>query len=130
MSDITRLVNRAIHPIYRTVQFSNADANEGDVLLVKASLGRSANNMTVQCEVGDMRIRHNVYYDVFPRRVADNMFTNTLHLPNIGSGLQYKDDTTAAVDIQAGTTYTWEGDFPINDVELLVVSGNWNIHCS
>jgi hypothetical protein len=133
LSDITKVVNQNVPPALRSVNFHNEDAGEGDILLVRDSLGRDAQNVTIKCTVADMRIRFNVYHTVFPPRTGvaasgDLMYTS--HMANLTSGEQIQDTSVAFVDISAGETYEWETGPLVRDIELVTVSGFFDIWCS
>jgi len=132
VADIIKRVNFSKPSMQRTVNFSNADANQGDVLLVEDSLGFAASNATIRCTVAAMRIRFNIYITDYPRRITlppgDFMYTD--HLDNLASGVRYTDETVGFVDINAGEIYELEGDFPIENIELVTLSGNFDCFLS
>ena len=130
MADKVKQVDRGIPPVSRYHTFSSADAGTGDVLMIKESLGKSAGQVTIECYDADMRVRFNVYHTVFPRRPNPDAFITTQHLPNVGSGLQYKDESMGFVDIEASTTFTFDGTLPIDTIELVTVSGQFDIWAS
>jgi hypothetical protein len=130
MADIVKKVDRNIPSPYRTQNFTSEEASTGDVLMVLESLGRPARRMTVECEGGDMRIRLNVYHMVYPRIPDREGLMNVSHLPYLTSGLRYKDASTAFVDIEAGSVYEFSDDVAIQDVEILVASGTFDIFTS
>jgi hypothetical protein len=133
MSDINKVVNQNIPHQLRAVNFHNSDAVEGDILMVRDSLGYEAKNVTIRCTVAPMRVRFNVYWTQFPPRAdiaASGDLMQTSHLPNLTSGLQVTHDSGATVDINAGETYTWETGPMVRDIQLVTISGHWDIWCS
>jgi hypothetical protein len=133
MSDVTKPVNQNIPPQLRSVNFHNEDAAEGDILMVRDSLGYEAKNTTIKCTVAPMRIRFNVYHTVFPPRTGvaasgDLMYTS--HLANLTSGELITDTSNAFVDINAGETVAWESGPMVRDIQLVTVSGHFDVWCS
>ena len=126
MADVVKKVNQWVFPTSRSQNFTQADAGEGDVLMVRESLGRTARKAVIEA-VAPMEVRFNVYHTVYPPRGNDPSFMHTAHLPNTASGLSVKDDTVALVQIAASETFELDGDFPISDIELVTVSGNFDI---
>lgn len=127
MSDITKKVDRGIFPTQRSQIFTNSDAGAGDVILVKDSLGHSARSLTVDA-TDAMSIRLNVYRTVFVQRRTDqNLSPWAPGLPNVASGIQVKDETNARIDLDPSETFTLTNEMPIDDIELVAVSGVYEI---
>lgn len=125
MADITKLVDRGIPANQRSQIFTQADGGTGDVLLIKESLGRHAQQLTIEAD-GDMSIRINVYRVVFPQRKTGEGFTQWWPgLDNVAAGVQVKDDTNALIPIAAGETFELNSEMPITDIELVTVSGDF-----
>jgi hypothetical protein len=128
MSDITKKVSHAVPSQQRTQNFADEDATQGDILLIKDSLGRPAHYALVEALTGAMELRFNVYHTIYPRRLIENEggLMHTDHLPFVASGHQIKDNTQGSIDIQNGEAIEFM-TFPISDIELVVASGHFNI---
>ena len=127
MSLITKKVNRGVPPPLRTQNFSNSDAVQGDVLMVKDSLGHEATHCSIRCEDADMRLRFNCYHTVYPRIPEREGLVFGSFYPYLVSGQTYIDDSTAFLDVEAATTVTFDDEFAISDIYLMTVSGHFNI---
>ena len=125
MTDITKLVDRAIPPTERTQSFTESDASAGDVLLVKESLGRPARRVNIESD-GGMSVRFNVYHTIFPEREGNDLM-HTKGMPNLSQGQTIKLATAARVTLGVGEIWEMDGDFPTSDIELVTASGNWEI---
>ena len=125
MADITKLVNRIIPPNERTQAFSQVDASEGDVLLVRSSLGRPAKKVLIET-TATLAVRFNVYHKVYPRRDGRDLM-DTDHLNNLALGGTIKDSTGALITLEADETFEMDGSYPVEDIELVAVSGNFVI---
>lgn len=130
MSDITKWVSRGIPSAYRSQNFVNADAVQGDIILVKDSLGRPARNVIIECEKGPTRVRFNVYQKVYQYRPDVDGLMNTSHLYNVASGVSYIDTTMAFVDVEAGSIFTIDKTLAVSDIQLVTVSGDFDIFVS
>ena len=130
MSERTKRVDRNLPSPYRSVNFTNADAVEGDILLIKESLGRPALNCTIECGGFDMEVRFNVKRTIYPPVPIREGRVFGDHLPYLVSGEDYLDTTVASISIEAGTVYEWETGPAIQDIELVTVSGNFDIFLS
>jgi hypothetical protein len=126
MSTITKTVDRNLGSPYRNVSFSRADADAGDIIDVEGSLGRPANNCTIVVSQFDMSIRFNVNRTIYPTIQRREGFMHVDHLPYLSSGVNYVDTTVATINMQAGSTYEWEDDFAIRDMQLVTVSGQYD----
>lgn len=129
MGDVVKKVDRIVLPTSRTQNFTQADASQGDILLVKDSLGHAASHVTVEA-FSLLQLRFNVYHKVFPKRKTSTGLPGTYHLDNLTSGMDIIDTTGALVTVEAGTTYELDNEFPINDIELVTVSGLFDIFVS
>jgi len=125
MADITKLVDRIIPPTMRSQLFTQVDAGTGDVLMVGNSLGHPASNVLIEA-VQAMVVRFNVYQTVFPRRTFNDLMYSD-HLSNVTSGMQVKITTTADIVLSTGETYELDGAFPVNDIEIVLASGVFNV---
>ena len=126
MAKITKHVDRAIPVTERTQEFVGADAVEGDVLMIKESLGKNASSARLRTIGGSVKLRFNVYQTVFKKRGLDGF--NREDTYNLTSGFEYKVTEPSAGDliIEADTTYELYRRFPIKDIELVTVSGDFN----
>jgi len=125
MADVTKLVNRGVPAAQRTQVFTQADAGEGDVILVRDSLGRPAKKVLIET-TANLSLRFNVYHMVYPQRDGRDLM-DTGHLPNLALGGRVKDDTTAIISLEADETFEMDGSYSVEDIELLTVSGNFTI---
>ena len=125
MSDITKKVDRGVPPATRTQNFTQADASEGDILMVQDSLGRPAKKVFIET-TATMQVRFNVYHKVYPLRDGRDLM-DTAHLPNLTGGGLVKDSTGAIISLEADESFEIDGSFPVNDIELVTVSGNFDI---
>jgi hypothetical protein len=123
MSQVTKPVDFNVGPQERFQVFTQADASQGDILLVLASLGKTAQEIIVM-PTNAMTIRVNVIQTVAPRRAGnDLMFTN--HLPNLALSQQIISDFATPIPIPGGGELHWAG--PVQDIELTSLTGNWTI---
>lgn len=130
MADITKKVDRGIFPTSRTQNFTEADAGAGDVLMVEQSLGHVARHVVIETDAL-LELRLNVYRKAYPRRAPfGDGLTDIDHLPNVAAGVDITDDTGALISIEGGTTYELDNDVPVRDIQLLAVSGNFDIFVS
>jgi hypothetical protein len=132
VTDITKKVNRGVPVNQRSVRFTETDAVTGDVLLVKDSLSKSASHVTIESEADGLRVRLNVYHTVFPlRQVGDGLDADNMGFqgPNLALGQVYQDDTNAMFVIDQNETLTFDDDLPIDDIELITISGDFTITC-
>lgn len=130
MADITKKVDRGIFPTSRTQNFTQADAGAGDVLMVESSLGHPARHVMIETDA-DLEFRLNVYYKVYPRHAPfGDGLTDIDHLPNVAAGVDITSDTGALVSLGAGETFELDGDTPVKDIQLVTVSGNFDVFVS
>lgn len=127
MTDIIKKVDRGIPANQRSQVFTNADGGAGDVILVKDSLGRHAQQVTVEA-TNPMSIRFNVYRYVFSQRQTGQGMTQWWPgLDNLATGTRVKDNTNALIELDAGDTFELDNEMPVNDIELVTVSGVFTI---
>jgi hypothetical protein len=128
----SKRVDRNLPSPYRSCSFTQADATTADIIDVDASLGRAAKNCTIEVDAtGDgMSVRFNVQRTIYPRFPIREGYMYTEHLPYLCSGVNYTDETTALVNIEAGSTYEWESGPAIKDIQIVTQSGNWDIYLS
>lgn len=128
MSDVTKTVDRGISANERTQNFTQVDAGAGDILLIKASLGRPARTLQVE-SVGGMTFRMNTRRTIFPlRTLADGLADNYDNVPQQLALPQVINDTTGAlVTLAAGETFNLDAELPVSDISIITVSGNFDI---
>lgn len=124
MADITKKVDRGIPPTTRTQNFTQNDAVEGDILMIRESLGRPARKVLIEADA-DMAVRFNVYRKIYPFRDGRDL-TNTDHLPLLLSGVQIQSDEGALISLASDETFEMES-LPISDIELVTISGSFDI---
>lgn len=125
MAKVTKKIGKHIE--IKSQNFSNLDASEGDVLMVKDSLGKPASFARFVTKNGALKVRFNVYQTIFPHRPADGLHAEYAY--NMMSGQEYKLDENEAAEftIETDTAYELNKAFPIKDVELVTVSGTWDL---
>jgi hypothetical protein len=127
MSDITKLVDRGVPSNQRSQVFTEADGGAGDVLMVKNSLGRHAQQVTIEA-TNAMSVRFNVYRTIFPQRQHGDGITQWWPgLDNLALGETVQDDSNALIELDAGDTFELNNEMPICDIELLTVSGAFTV---
>lgn len=125
MSDITKPVDRGIPIQGRTQSFTEADAGAGDVLMLEASLGRTAKVLTVE-SAGGMQIRVNVYHMVAPPRLGnDLMYTEGMN--NLALAERVKNNSQALISIGEDETFVLDDGLTIRDMEIVTCSGTFEI---
>ena len=125
MADVVKQVNRTVPIQGRNQSFTEADADAGDVILIEESLGRSAKVMTVE-SAGGMQIRVNVYHVVAPPRIGNDLMY-TEGMPNLAFAERVKDSSMALITIDPDETFVLDDGLIIRDVELVTVSGVFEI---
>jgi hypothetical protein len=130
MAKITKKVDRNIPVSLRSQEFLDTDAVEGDVLMVQDSLGKYASQATIRAVGGSLKVRFNVYQTVYPRRQNDSLHAE--YALNLASGQEYKvaGGSTGDFIVETNTTREVNRRFPIKDIELVTVSGNWDLFVS
>lgn len=129
MADVTKKVSRGLPPRQRLQIFDQTDAGAGDVILVKDSLAKPASRVTIE-SAGGMTVRFNVYQTVFPQRQSgDGTYADQWGAQNVSKGVQHKDDSMGTVSIAAAGTLELDDDMPINDIEIVSVTGDFTITC-
>jgi hypothetical protein len=132
MTDRVKKANRGIPVLQRSQNFTNADASAGDVLMVADSLGYPASHVVIEAQNGAIKVRFNVYQTIYPQRPYDMLLRDDL--PNISSGVLLNTASgvttstdRAYVNVEGGTTYTLDKMLAVSDIQLDVVSGNFDI---
>jgi hypothetical protein len=131
MADITKKVDRSVAPTMRSQTFTNSDADEGDVILVEDSLGHKASHVSIEA-TDTMVVRFNVYRKIFAKRTnVDGLWDgNSLNLTRGGRIKSDLDATEATVEIASGSSFELDEDLPVADIELVTVSGVFEIFVS
>lgn len=129
MAKIHKHVNRGIPPNARSQSFRNADAVQGDILDINRSLGHPARLVRIEVTVAPIAVRFNVLNTVFAKHGHEGIagLPGLEGQDNMGSGLEYTDETVATVHVEANTTFELDHDFPVRDIELTTISGNFDI---
>ncbi len=140
MADRTKRVDRNVPVLQRSQNFTNSDASQGDVLKVADSLGYPASHVTIETQGGPLKVVFNVHQTVFKRwSPHDQGFLyGTAGFENLTSGISYMTNTQSgvgvnpagSVNIEANTTYTLDKDLAISDIQLVTVSGLFDIFVS
>jgi hypothetical protein len=105
-------------------RFTQADATTGDILMVQKSLGGSAAHLRVEAD-GDLEFSLNVIRTVSPMRQNDPFFASNC-VPNVALTVELIDSTPSVV-LVSGETYSMDEVAPIDDIQLIVASGNFSI---
>ena len=128
MTDIVKKVNPGVPANERTQRFTNADAGSGDVLMLKDSLGKPATRVIIEA-TDEVVFRMNVYQTVFPQRtlLEDDFNQFNLGVVNLTSGVQYLDETGALIPLGASESIEFDDDLPVSDIQLVTVSGVFEV---
>lgn len=129
MAQISKRVDRAVAPTKRSQIFTSADASEGDIILIKDSLGHSAAHLLIEAYGGAMKVRFNVIRNVFPTRLMDGFFANG-DWQNVALGQEIIGAGTADYVISSGSTLDLDRELTIDDVHLVTVSGTFSMIAS
>jgi hypothetical protein len=127
MADITKKVHNLVPGNQRSQSFTQADAGAGDVIMVAESLGKPAHKVLFDADQA-LSFRLNVYHEIFPRRTGDQVINIWDECDvNLTSGIRYQDASMAEIFIDAGSTFELDNDVPVNDIEMVTVSGNYTV---
>lgn len=128
MADIVKKVNPGVPVNERVQRFDHNDAGSGDVLMLKESLGKPAARVIIEA-TDELFFRMNVYQTSFPQRTLreDDFNQFNLGVLNLTSGVQYLDETGALIGLGAATTFELDDDLPISDIQLVTVSGIFEV---
>jgi hypothetical protein len=131
MADITKRVDRGIPPNQRSQNFTEADAGDGDIILVKESLGKTANTVLIET-AAEMVLRFNVKRTMYPPATLNDGLVDGYGSSRLllGSGLEYTDESNGTVTLLATETLELKDDLPVNDIQILTVSGVFDIFVS
>ena len=126
MSDITKLIDRGIPVTQRMQVFTDSDGGAGDVLLVEASLGKSASKITITA-TDALSVVFNTYRTVFPHRIPSNDLSSWAPgFDNLASGVQVEGNNPTIAGA-AGETFVMDNDIPVDDIKLITVAGVFEI---
>lgn len=126
MTDIIKKVSSWIPTTARSQTFTQADGSEGDVFLIKESLGHPASHLLVESFKDGLSIRFNIYQTVFPRRKQDGLYYGSSHLFDLASGVQVTELSGGVVTIASGERFDMN-DIPISDIQIATASGEFSI---
>jgi hypothetical protein len=126
MTKITKRVDRGIPSLSRTQQFTQVDAVAGDILMIADSLGHPAHFVTITA-TDEVSFRLNTIQMVYPRQPDDNGLMLTSHMPCPALGQEYQSAEGAITLVGANATLTLDNTVPIDDLELVTVSGVFDI---
>lgn len=130
MSQIKKKVNRLIPVRQRSQIFTNADATQGDIILVKDSLGKTAATIQIEADAL-MQVRFNVLHTMYPPRdQSRGWMLGTDPGIFVASGIEVTDTSMDPVTIAANETFTLDHDLSVNDIQLVTVSGVFEIFVS
>jgi hypothetical protein len=129
MARITKKVDRAVDPRKRTQVFTTADADEGDILMIKSSLGHSATHLNAEATGGALKFHLNVIRSIVARRVDDPFFPFSAW-PNVAKCVEVEDDGMGEITVAAGESFTMDDDLVIDDIQLTTISGTFSIFVS
>ena len=128
MADIVKKVNPGVPVNERAQTFTHADAGTGDILMFRESLGKPATRVIIEA-TDEVVFRMNVYQMTFPQRtlLEDDFNQFNLGVLNLTSGVQYVDETGALIQLNASTTFELDDDLPVSDIQLVTVSGVFEV---
>ncbi len=127
MANIVKKVDRNIPPQMRTQTFTEADATNSDIILVRDSLGKPASHVQIEA-AADLTIRLNVRHIVYPRRGLNSGLADMqLVGPNTAQGREYIDRSQSTLFVAAGDTLTFDQDVAIEDIEIVTAVGAYTI---
>ena len=77
----------------------------------------------------DMSFKFNVYHTMFPLRelLEDDFNQFNLGVVNLTSGIRFLDETVALIPLAGGSTFELDNDMPVSDMELVTVSGVFEV---
>lgn len=140
MANVTKKVDRNVPVLARSQSFTNADAAQGDVLKVADSLGYPASHVTIETQGGSLKVVFNVWQTTYKKwsRHDQGFMYGTEGFWNLTSGVSYMTNTLSgvganppgAVTVEANTTYSMDRELAVNDIQLVSVSGLFDIFVS
>jgi len=125
MTDIIKQIDRGVAPSMRQVTFDQSDASSGDVILVTESLGGPASNISISATTS-LTVKFNVYRTLFKPRIGNDLMYSAGE-PNLTTGTRYHNTQTTEIALSAGETFDNNGEFPVESIEIVSSSGNYEI---
>lgn len=129
MANITSRVSRGIHPNLRTQVWNTASGlndagnriDNGDIFLVKESLGHPAKNATfiVASSGINVRVRFNNRVTTYLPRPKGEYGYSGDYYDLLASGLSYTDSGVGSFTMAADSTWVFNDEFPIETVEIV-----------
>ncbi len=127
MADIIKKVDRGISSDQRTQNFTNTDANPGDILKIQDSVGRVAKHIVIEAAAA-MTVRFNVIRTIYPNRTKEDYDCLYPEMyKNLALGQTVEDTTGALVSIGAGETFELDNDLPVKDIKIESAAGAFDI---
>jgi hypothetical protein len=130
MANIIKKVDRGVPATQRTQNFTQADANVGDILKIQESLGRMAKHIVIDVPTGggSMTVRFNVIRTIYPNKTKEEYDCLYPEMyKNLALGQEVEDTTGALVTIAAGETFELDNDLPVKDIKVVSSATNWDI---
>jgi hypothetical protein len=127
MADIIKKVDRGISSEQRTQNFTNTDANAGDILKIQESLGRTAKHVVIEA-TGAMTVRFNVVRTIYPNKTKEEYDCLYPEMyKNLALGQTIEDTTGALVSIGANESFELDNDLPVKDIKIVTAAGAFDI---
>ena len=127
MADIIKKVDRGISSDQRTQNFTNTDANPGDILKIQDSVGRVAKHIVIEAAAA-MTVRFNVIRTIYTNRTKEDYDCLYPEMyKNLALGQTVEDTTGALVSIGAGETFELDNDLPVKDIKIESAAGAFDI---
>lgn len=127
MADIIKKVDRGISSEQRTQNFTNTDANAGDILKIQESLGRTAKHVVIEA-IGAMTVRFNVVRTIYPNKTKEEYDCLYPEMyKNLALGQTIEDTTGALVSIGANESFELDNDLPVKDIKIVTAAGAFDI---
>jgi len=103
--------------------FTSEIAN-GDIIDCLGSLGRPADQVTIESIGGETTIRFNVIQKTYKRQTVDNSW-----IPYAGFWTKPEDPVSVEIIkddiiIENGSTWLWESEYPIQDIKIVTKASN------
>lgn len=124
MANITKAIDRLVPVQERCQVFTGSDAVQGDILLIRGSLGKSARQMVLNnTSIGDMSLRFNVRHIQYPSRGPNTGLHWNQGMRNVSLPTDVIIESMTPVVVEAGTSFSLQNDIPVNDIQLVGASG-------
>ena len=127
MADIVKKADRGVPSEQRTQNFTQADANAGDILKIQESLGRVAKHVVIEAGAA-MTVRFNVIRTIYPDKTKQeyDCYYEGVY-KNLALGQTIEDTTGALVSIGANETFELDNDLPVKDIKIETAAGSFDI---